>query len=122
MAGVLSLADAARVVAARGRLMARLPAGGVMVAVAASETEVAPMLAERVSIAAVNGPNSVVVSGEQAAVDAVVDQLAKRGRRVHRLAVSHAFHSSLMEPMIEDFSAVVADVSPAEPRINWCPT
>ncbi len=117
VAGVLSLADAARVVAARGRLMAQLPAGGAMVAVAASETEVAPMLTEGLSIAAVNGPDSVVVSGAQAAVDAVADRLAKRGRRVHRLAVSHAFHSPLIEPMIEDFSRVVADVAAGEPRI-----
>jgi acyl transferase domain-containing protein/NADP-dependent 3-hydroxy acid dehydrogenase YdfG/acyl carrier protein len=118
VAGVLSLGDAARLVAARGRLMAQLPVGGVMVAVVASETEVASMLTEGVGIAAVNGPNSVVVSGVRAAVDAVADQLAKRGRRVHRLAVSHAFHSSLMEPMIADFSAVAATVSPCEPRIG----
>ena len=104
VAGVLSLADAARVVAARGQLMAQLPVGGVMVAVTASEAEVLPLLSAGVSIAAVNGPDAVVLSGEQAAVDAVVDQLAGCGRRVHRLAVSHAFHSALMDPMIEDFS------------------
>jgi polyketide synthase 7 len=118
VAGVLSLADAARVVAARGRLMAQLPAGGVMVAVTAREAEVLPLLTAGVSIAAVNGPDAVVLSGEQAAVDAVVDQLAGRGRRVHQLAVSHAFHSALMEPMIEDFSAVVAEVSASAPRIE----
>jgi acyl transferase domain-containing protein/NADPH:quinone reductase-like Zn-dependent oxidoreductase/NADP-dependent 3-hydroxy acid dehydrogenase YdfG/acyl carrier protein len=118
VAGVLSLADAACVVAARGRLMARLPAGGVMVAVAAGEAEVAPMLTDGVSIAAVNGPNSVVVSGERAAVDAVVDGLAKRGRRVHRLAVSHAFHSALMDPMIDDFSTMLDGVSAGEPRMG----
>jgi polyketide synthase 7 len=117
VAGVLSLADAARVVAARGRLMAGLPAGGVMVAVAAAEAEVIPMLTEGVSIAAVNGPDAVVVSGAGAAVEAVVDRLAKRGRRVHRLAVSHAFHSALMDPMIDDFAAVLDGVSAAEPRI-----
>ncbi len=117
VAGVLSLADAARLVAARGRLMAQLPVGGVMVAVAAAEAEVAGMLTEGASIAAVNGPDSVVISGERAAVDAAADGLAKRGRRVHRLAVSHAFHSPLMEPMIDDFAAVVAAVAPGEPRI-----
>ncbi len=117
VAGVMSLDDAARVVAARGRLMARCPAGGVMVAVAASEAEVTPLLTGPVSIAAVNGPTSVVVSGERAAVDAVADRLAARGRRVHRLAVSHAFHSALMEPMIDEFSAVLAGVSAAEPQI-----
>ncbi|MGO8770367.1 SDR family NAD(P)-dependent oxidoreductase [Mycobacterium sp.] len=118
VAGVLSLADAARLVAARGRLMAALPDGGVMVAVAASEAEVLPLLGEGVDIAAVNGPQAVVLSGQRAAVDAVVERLAATGRRVHRLAVSHAFHSSLMEPMIEEFSAVVAGMSAGEPRIE----
>ncbi|WP_156772186.1 type I polyketide synthase, partial [Mycobacterium sp. 1245805.9] len=117
VAGVLSLADAAKLVAARGRLMGALPAGGVMVAVAASEAEVAPLLTEGVSLGAVNGPSAVVISGEGAAVDAVADRLAQQGRRIHRLAVSHAFHSPLMEPMIERFAEVVGQVSPAEPRI-----
>lgn len=85
-------------VAARGRLMQALPAGGVMVAVAASEDEVAPLLTEGVCIAAVNAPESVVISGEQAAVGVVVDRLVGLGRRVRRLAVSHAFHSVLMDP------------------------
>ncbi|MEY8016514.1 SDR family NAD(P)-dependent oxidoreductase [Mycobacterium servetii] len=117
VAGVLSLADAARLVAARGRLMADLPAGGVMVAVAAGEDQVAPLLTEGVSVAAVNGPTSLVISGERAAVDAIADQLAARGRRVHRLAVSHAFHSALMEPMLEDFSAVLDGVTAGAPRM-----
>ena len=118
VAGVLSLPDAARVVAARGRLMAALPAGGVMVAVAASEVEVAALLSDAVSIAAVNGPDAVVLSGERAAVTAAADRLADCGRRVWQLAVSHAFHSPLMEPMIEEFSAVVAGISPGAPRIE----
>ena len=118
VAGVLSLQDAARVVTARGRLMAALPAGGVMVAVTATEAEVALLLNDGVSIAAVNGPDAVVLSGERAAVMAVADRLADCGRRVRQLAVSHAFHSSLMKPMIEEFSAVVAGVSPGAPRIN----
>jgi acyl transferase domain-containing protein len=116
VAGVLSLSDAATIVAARGRLMARLPGGGVMVAVAAGEAEVAPLLSEGASIAAVNGPNSVVISGGQAAVDATTDRLS--GRRMRRLAVSHAFHSALMEPMMRDFSAVISGISVREPRIE----
>ncbi|OBF96756.1 polyketide synthase [Mycobacterium sp. 852014-52450_SCH5900713] len=118
VAGVLSLADAARVVAARGRLMAALPAGGVMVAVTATEAEVAPLLNDNVSVAAVNGPDAVVLSGERAAVTAAADRLADCGRRVRRLAVSHAFHSPLIEPMIEEFSALLAGVSPGAPRID----
>ena len=118
VAGVLSLADAARMVVARGRLMAGLPVGGVMVAVGAGEAEVAALLGEGVSIAAVNGPEAVVLSGEQVAVGVVVDRLAGLGRRVHRLAVSHAFHSALMEPMIAEFSAVLAEVVAGEPRMG----
>ena len=118
VAGVLSLADAARLVAARGRLMAALPDGGVMVAVAAGEAEVLPLLDAGADIAAVNGPQAVVLSGERAAVDAVVERLAATGRRVHPLAVSHAFHSLLMEPMIGEFSAVAAGIPAGEPRIE----
>jgi acyl transferase domain-containing protein len=117
VAGVLSLADAAQVVAARGRLMAGLPAGGAMVAVAAGEAEVAPLLTDGVAVAAVNGPEAVVISGAEAAVTAVAEAVAQRARRVHRLAVSHAFHSGLMEPMVDEFAAVVAGVAPSEPRI-----
>ncbi|WP_419538311.1 SDR family NAD(P)-dependent oxidoreductase [Mycobacterium colombiense] len=117
VAGAVSLPDAARLVAARGRLMAGLPAGGVMVAVSATEAEVAGLLNGTVSIAAVNGPQSLVLSGERAAVGAVADRLAAGGARVHRLAVSHAFHSPLMEPMTGEFAAVAADVSAGQPRI-----
>ncbi len=89
-----------------------------MVAVAASEAEVAPLLTEEVSIAAVNGPNAVVISGAQGPVDAVVNRLAEWDRRVHRLAVSHAFHSALMEPMLEQFAKLLTGVSAAKPRIG----
>ncbi|WP_374021534.1 type I polyketide synthase [Mycobacterium sp. HNNTM2301] len=117
VAGALSLGDAARIVAARGRLMAALPGDGVMVAVSAGEAEVAPLLGNGVGIAAVNGPNAVVLSGERAAVAAVADRLADGGRRTHRLAVSHAFHSALMEPMLDEFGQRVSDVVPRQPRI-----
>ncbi|OBE92467.1 type I polyketide synthase [Mycobacterium sp. 852002-10029_SCH5224772] len=118
VAGVLTLPDAARLVAARGRLMAQLPAGGVMVAVGAGEAEVAPLLDGGVSIAAVNGPHSVVLSGEQAPVGTLADRLAQTGRRVHRLAVSHAFHSPLMAPMLDEFYAVAADIDTGRPQFG----
>ncbi len=118
LAGVLTLPDAARLVAVRGRLMAELPTGGAMIAAAVGEAEVAPLLADGVSLAAVNAPDAVVLSGPEFAVGAVVESLAAQGRRVQRLAVSHAFHSALMEPMLEEFRTALAGLNASTPRIS----
>jgi polyketide synthase 12 len=111
VAGALSLENTALLVVARGRFMQALPAGGAMVAVQAREDEVRPLLTENVGIAAVNGPSSVVVSGDDYAVNAIADKLRAQGRRVHQLAVSHAFHSPLMEPMIGEFKAAARELT-----------
>ncbi|MEU6310055.1 type I polyketide synthase [Streptomyces sp. NPDC047014] len=115
-AGVWTLPDACRVVAARGRLMQALPAGGAMAAVQATEEELPPLPAG-VSLAAVNGPRSLVLSGEETAVDELVRLFTARGRRTKRLVVSHAFHSALMDPMLAAFEEVLASVEFHRPGI-----
>ncbi|MER6468862.1 type I polyketide synthase [Streptomyces collinus] len=117
VAGVLTLPDAAELVAARGRLMQALPSGGAMAAVQATEDEIVPLLDDRVAVAAVNGPSSTVLSGTEDAVMAVAERLGAAGRRTKRLAVSHAFHSALMEPMLDAFAEVAAALRYTPPDI-----
>jgi acyl transferase domain-containing protein len=108
---VLSLDDAAKLVSARAALMQALPVGGAMVAVQATEEEVLPHLTDDVGIAALNGPQSVVISGAEDAVLEIAEVFVQQGRKTSRLRVSHAFHSPLMEPMLEAFREVAEGVS-----------
>ena len=120
VAGVLSLADACALVAARARLMQALPRGGAMVVVEAPEAEVRAQLAAhagRVDIASVNGPTSTVLAGDDDAVLALAACFEGRGRPARRLRVSHAFHSRRMEPMLDDLRHVLRGLAFAPPRL-----
>ena len=121
VAGVLSLDDAIKIVVARGRLMGSISALGKMAAIFASETQVRELLAPlslAVDIAAVNGPNSIILSGSAAAVEAAVAAFAARGIDSRYLNVSQAFHSSLMEPILASFRDQFKGIRLAEPRIK----
>jgi acyl transferase domain-containing protein/acyl carrier protein len=122
VAGVFSLEDGARLIAARGRLMQALPAGGAMVSVQGDAERVKAAIAphaDKVSIAAMNAPGNTVIAGAGAEVKAIAEQLAAQGLRTQALTVSHAFHSPLMEPMVAEFRAIAAQVAHAEPTLTW---
>ncbi|ONK15966.1 type I polyketide synthase [Streptomyces sp. MP131-18] len=120
VAGVFSLDDAVTAVTARGRLMRSCPAGGLMVSLQAGEAEVLDLLeghTDRAGIAAVNGPRTVVISGDEDTVLALAGRLEARGRRTRRLRVTHAFHSPHMDGMLQPFRDTLARLTPHEPAI-----
>ena len=121
LAGTLSLEDALRLVIERGRLMQELPAGGAMAAVFADASVVEQALESRdgrVAVAAVNAPSQTVVAGNAEAVDEVCAEFDARGVRCQRLAVSHAFHSPLVEPMLDEFEAAARRCSFSSPQLR----
>jgi acyl transferase domain-containing protein len=119
VAGVFSLADAAALVTARGQLMRTLPEDGVMVALQATVAEIRPLLEDHadVDIAAVNGPDALVVSGGRRGVLTVAQQWRDRGRKTKQLTVSRAFHSPHTDAVLDEFRAVAGKVSYAEPEV-----
>ena|GEM_PF-881409 len=120
VAGVWSLADGLQLIAARGRLMQQLPTGSEMVSVIASAAKVRTLLEpyrDKVAIAAINGPESTVISGESQAVKAIANQLASAGIKTKPLQVSHAFHSPLMAPMLAEFEALANQLTYHQPQI-----
>ena len=118
LAGVFSLADALALVAARGRLMATV-APGVMITIDLAEIHVRPLLEESLSLAALNGPSSVVASGPEAAVARLEARLAERGLQSRRLRTSHAFHSASMDPILGAFAAEVSKVNLHVPQLPY---
>ncbi len=120
VAGVFSLEDGLKLIAARGRLMQKLPQSGQMVAVMATLPEVTAAIKiyeNEVTIAAINGPRSIVISGTTSAVTYVVADLEAQGVKTKALQVSHAFHSPLMMPMLADFEQVANEVTYAVPQV-----
>lgn len=120
IAGVFSLEDGLKLIATRGKLMQSLPQDGAMAAIQVGEKEALAAIApygERVSIGAINGPQSTVLSGEIEAVHAVVEQFKAKGVKTKLLNVSHAFHSFLMDPILDQFEAVAREVTFNPPQI-----
>ncbi|MBM7769840.1 acyl transferase domain-containing protein [Actinokineospora baliensis] len=120
VAGVLSLVDACALVSARARLMGALPEGGAMLAVEAAESDLD--LPEGLDLAAVNSDRSLVVSGDCRIVELFERRIVEQRRRVKRLAVSHAFHSHLMDPMLDEFALVAKGLRYQRPEIEFLPT
>ncbi|MCL7461092.1 acyltransferase domain-containing protein, partial [Micromonospora sp. MSM11] len=117
IAGILDLTDAATLVTTRARLMQTLPTGGAMIAIEATEEQVTPHLTDTVGIAAINTATHLVISGDENATLTAADALAAQGHRTKRLTVSHAFHSHLMDPILDDYRTVAESITHHEPHI-----
>ncbi|MDV3347374.1 SDR family NAD(P)-dependent oxidoreductase [Leptothoe sp. LEGE 181152] len=118
IAGVFSLEDGLKLSATRGKLMQQLPAGGAMVSVMASVERLSTFMTDNVTIAAINGPESTVISGQESKVLDIAQQLETQGIKTKQLQVSHAFHSSLMESMLDDFEQLARQISYSPPRLK----
>ena len=119
VAGVFSLEDGLKLIAGRGRLMGSLPPGGEMAAVFAPLERVQAAIANSpVSIGAINGPENIVISGDGAAVQEILAKLAAEGVKARSLTVSHAFHSALMEPILDDFERLASSIHMIPPKIG----
>ena len=120
VAGVFNLAEGLKLIAARGRLMQKLPEGGGMLAVRAAEYRVRDWIrayGNQVSIAAINGQSNVVISGELLSLEKIAQALAKETIKTKFLQVSHGFHSPLMEPILEEFARIARQVNYHQPSI-----
>lgn len=120
VAGVFSLEDGLKLIAERGRLMQTLPQSGKMVALLANEEEITTVIApyiQAVSLAAINTPQSVVISGKSEVIELICDKLEAKGIKIKPLTVSHAFHSPLMEPILADFQRIAQQISFSPPQI-----
>jgi acyl transferase domain-containing protein len=120
--GVMVLADGIKLVAARGRLMESLPQKGVMAAVFADEATVSKAIAlyaGQVSIAVINGPTNIVISGNAQAVEAILNDLTAQGIKSRRLDVAQASHSPVVDPMLDEFEAIAATITYREPRTTY---
>ena len=120
VAGVFSLEDGLKLVAARGRLMQSLPSDGAMVAVLADPVKVEAAIApySQVVIAAINGPKNLVLSGRRQSLEQAVETLEAQGVKTKPLNVSHGFHSPLMEPMLAQFERVAREITYASPHLK----
>ena len=121
VADVFSLEDGLKLIATRAKLMQALPSGGEMVAVLASETQVREAIQNsevEVALAAINGASNIVISGEAEAIQKVVTTLEATGVKTKKLAVSHAFHSHLMQPILAEFESVASQITYSAPRLK----
>jgi acyl transferase domain-containing protein/acyl carrier protein len=117
IAGVLTLTDATTLVTARATLMQSLPTGGAMIAINTTEHDIQPYLSDTVALAAVNSPTSLVISGDAPDVRAVAGHFAGLGTKTRHLAVSHAFHSPHMDPILDEFRRGIDGLTFASPSI-----